>query len=183
MHHKYLTKLTLFMYNDTNDNKHCLHSELKLLHTLLICKGRGCLLSKPGSFTSEALWPQGMFVFRPSNSIFSQHRLRNCVSRSVGPANIVAATQMIYSSEESLGLKWETTGADTLWVGIVCDGVYDSDFWWSYTWIMPINTLGYICYCISETRCKMSPCMRHKIIPVYLSLCVCVCVRVICTVT
>ncbi len=96
----------------------------------------------------------------------------------MGPADVVAAAQMIYSGEESLGLKLDTTGADTFRVGIVCvadgralerrDGAPDE-----HTWLVPINTHKHLdVYAISETRCKISACMWHKIIPVHLSLCV-----------
>lgn len=45
---------------------------------------------------------------------------RNCLSGSVGPADVVVAAPMIYGGEERPGLKWDTTRADTFRVGTVC---------------------------------------------------------------
>lgn len=43
----------------------------------------------------------------------------------MGPTYVIAAVQMIYGGEESLGLKLDTTGTDTFPGRIICvaDGV------------------------------------------------------------
>lgn len=98
--------------------------------------------------------------------------LRNCLSCSVGPVDIVAvAMQVIYNSEERLVLKRDIMWADTFQGGIVRVA---SD---EHTWLMPLNTHKHLdVNAISETRCKVSACRQHKLVPVCLSLCVFVCV-------
>lgn len=103
-----------------------LHSDLKLLHTLVIY-----IVWLPVEHTrvihnSSPVAPRDVCLSSVKLHIFTAPAasacpiLRNCLSRLVGPADVVAAAQMIYSGEESLGLKLDTTGADTFRVGIVC---------------------------------------------------------------
>lgn len=82
-----------------------LHSELKRLHTLVIY----IVWLPVEPFTTQTLWPHGMFVFLSVKlHIFTAAAvaaclfLRNCLSRSVRPADVEAITQMICSREERL---------------------------------------------------------------------------------
>lgn len=103
-----------------------LHSELKLLHTLVIY-----IVWLPVEHTrvihnSSPVAPRDVCLSSVKLHIFTAPAAAACpilcnrLSRSVGHADVVAAAQMIYSKEESLGLKLDTTGANTFRVGIVC---------------------------------------------------------------
>lgn len=102
------------------------HSELKPPHALLICIGRSCLWSKPGSFTAQALWPRGMFAFNPSNTIFSQHRLwlliRFCVTVSAARWDLLILLPLPRKWFTMVRKDWALNG-DTMWADTFPGGI------------------------------------------------------------